>query len=196
MGWHIGLVKNDVVIDAKIARALYKTKSDIASTWNYDGEQKPSDAELLDYLVGYKDRETGKVHLYFNDDHMEHMDYLHDEVIQKVLCKHKVKGDICFGSLDGDNAGSFWGYRFDGKGGVVELKGTLVFEPEETVQPAPKKGKKTKKIRVCSGCYGEDMETNNGDPAGTTITKRGSKVYYCEDCGNDWDEESFAEVPA
>jgi len=68
--------------------------------------------------------------LAFNPDHQEHMDYLgNNPKLNKVLQKHKVKGDICFGSLEGDNAGSFWGYRFDGKGGMQELEGKLSWTP-------------------------------------------------------------------
>lgn len=68
-------------------------------------------------------------HLNFNSDHMEHMDYLgsHDQVIN-ILKRYNAEGDICFGSLEGDNAGSFWGYRFDGKGGMKYLKGNLNWE--------------------------------------------------------------------
>ena len=55
-------------------------------------------------------------YLMFISDHMEHMDYLWNESIINKLKEMKVKGDITFGSLDGDNAGDNWGYRFDGKG--------------------------------------------------------------------------------
>jgi hypothetical protein len=66
--------------------------------------------------------------LYFNTDDNEWMDYVSDDGVQAVLKKYKVKGDICFGSLEGDNAGSFWGYRFDGKGGMQELEGRLCWD--------------------------------------------------------------------
>jgi hypothetical protein len=124
MSWHISNIKNEVVINVKIARDLFKSDADICCTWNDNG--KLTDEDLLDYLVGYKG-DDGKYRLYFSDDHMEHMDFVDDESIQNVLKKHKVKGDICFASLDGDNAGTAWGYRFDGKGGMVHLKGELVF---------------------------------------------------------------------
>ncbi len=59
------------------------------------------------------------------------MDYLdNNPAFTKILCNHKVKGDICFGSLEGDNAGSFWGYRFNGKGQLQKLEGTLVWTPQ------------------------------------------------------------------
>lgn len=85
--------------------------------------------ELWDEVNNVTD-ENGQ--LYFNLDHMEHMDYLgsHDKVI-KVLKRYNVEGDICFGSLEGDNAGSFWGYRFDGKGGMKYLTGRLVWEEKK-----------------------------------------------------------------
>lgn len=70
--------------------------------------------------------------LSFNPDHMESMDYLgtHDKALA-ILKRYKVEGDVCFGSLEGDNAGSFWGYRFDGKGGMQYLKGCLVWKEKK-----------------------------------------------------------------
>ena len=47
--------------------------------------------------------------------------------IADSLKQLKVKGDITFGSMDGDNSGQFWGYRFDGKGGMKSLVGSLSF---------------------------------------------------------------------
>ncbi len=53
------------------------------------------------------------------------MDYVHKEHIQEVLKRNKVEGVIKFGSLEGENAGDFWGYEFDGKGGMKELVGEV-----------------------------------------------------------------------
>lgn len=50
--------------------------------------------------------------LYFNPDYMEHMDFLWQEGFDVLAKKFKLNGEVCFGSLDGDNAGEFWGYRF------------------------------------------------------------------------------------
>ncbi|MBI2064697.1 MAG: hypothetical protein HYT62_01445 [Candidatus Yanofskybacteria bacterium] len=71
--------------------------------------------------------------LNFNPYHMEYMDYLRDntEAI-RILKAYNVKGDIRFGSLEGDNAGSFWGYHFDGRGGMKHLKGNLVWEENKS----------------------------------------------------------------
>lgn len=109
MSWSISELENTVKITPKVAKELFKLQEDLA----------------VDELWSDVDDVTYDGFLTFNGDHMEHMDFLWDENVQAVLRKNKVKGDICFGSLEGDNSGSFWGYRFDGKGGMKELEGTL-----------------------------------------------------------------------
>ena len=121
--WHIACIKNEVEIDEKIAKALLKCGADACYSWD-------KEADPLDYNVGFKDYD-GKYRLFFNTDHFEHMDFVHEKQVLTVLCKNKVKGDICFGSLEGDNAGRNWGYRFDGKGGYKKLRGAIVWEEEE-----------------------------------------------------------------
>jgi hypothetical protein len=109
--WSISVCKNDVKVTVACAKELFKSQAYEDELW-YDLDDVADKGKLM-----------------FNSDHMEHMDYLasHDKMV-KILCKHKVKGDICFGSLDGDNAGSFWGYRFDGKGKVKDLVGSVEFK--------------------------------------------------------------------
>lgn len=111
MSWSIGETVNTVKISNECAKELFEAQGENGEIW-YNLED-----------VTYKGRVT------FNSDHSEWMDWLaHNEELVEVLKKHKVRGDICFGSLEGDNAGSFWGYRFDGKGGMVELTGRVVYE--------------------------------------------------------------------
>ncbi len=116
MSWSIALLKNDVLISDACAAEL---------------------AENVDFGEGPEDV-TSDGYLYFNDDHEEHMDFVGDAAVQKILKKHKAEGDICFGSLEGDNAGSFWGYRFDGKGGMTKLNGVVAWqESKPAVRRAP-----------------------------------------------------------
>lgn len=130
MSWSITNIKNEVIVNAKIARELYNCEdAEVHYTWCQSDEI--TDKELMDYFVAYKDDRDKKHHLYFNGDHDEHMDFVSEECIQDILKKYKVKGDICFLSADGDNCGTAWGYRFDGKGGMVKLKGSIVFVPED-----------------------------------------------------------------
>lgn len=110
MSWHIGLLVNEPIITMDIAKKLVKACGNV---WD--------DIDDVTY----------ENHLFFNEDHMEWMDFIGDnEKIVTILKKAKVKGDICFGSLEGDNAGSFWGYRFDGKGGMKKLCGSVVWKEE------------------------------------------------------------------
>lgn len=127
MGWHINLVKNTVKIDSEIALALYNCEACVADCWK--GE---CSFPMLEGII-----DGGK--LVFNDDHMEHMDYVEDTYVQEVLKRFRVAGDVCFSSNDGDNRGQKWGYRFDGEGGMTLLKGKDVFSE------APKKAKQAVK---------------------------------------------------
>ena len=111
--WHIHNVVNAVEITKKCAKDLFNAQEDASGEW-YDVDDVTHNGKL-----------------YFNEDRFEDMDYVWKEEYTKVLLKHKVKGDICFGSLEGDNAGQFWGYRFDGKGGIKELVGTLSYKEKE-----------------------------------------------------------------
>lgn len=108
MGWHIAEVENTVEISRECAEELAQVRA-LNDRWG--GPPK------LDWFV-----RDGR--LYFEPDHMEHMDYVWEDEVQAVLLKHGARGDICFGSLDGGNTGEFWGYRFTQQG-VVGLKGTL-----------------------------------------------------------------------
>lgn len=115
MSWSIAEITNTVEITPKVAKELFKLV-------------KGGKVEELWYS---EDEVAYEGHLNFNIDHMEHMghmDYVWQKEVQAVLRKNKVKGDICFGSLEGDNAETFWGYRFDGKGGMVELNGEIKWE--------------------------------------------------------------------
>ena len=91
---------------------LFTTKKNKLKLW-YDEE---------DVLEG----ET----LFFNEDVMEHIDFLsNDKGMIDILKNNKVKGEITFASEGGEG---FWGHRFDGKGGYKRLQGILTFmEVEE-----------------------------------------------------------------
>lgn len=117
MSWSIANITNTVKITDACAKDLFAAQEYEHEIWS-----DPSDVTYEGKLVFLKDL-------------MEHMDYVWREHIQKVLKAHKVKGDITFGSLDGDDFGKFWGYRFDGKGGMAKLKGMIVWAAEETRTP-------------------------------------------------------------
>lgn len=102
MGWHISELENTVKISKAAEKAITK--------W----AQETCDIDDVVY--------DGK--LYFNSDYMEHMDFIWQDGFDALAKKFKLDGKICFGSLDGDNSGSFWGYRFV-KGEMVKLTGKL-----------------------------------------------------------------------
>ncbi len=107
MSWSIVNLVNTVEVPSKCVRELFDKQE-------YDGQ------------IWYsKDSVVCNGKLVFNPDHLEHMDYVNNKNVLGVLKKYKVKGEICFGSLEGDNKGSFWGYSFDGKGNVKKLEGKI-----------------------------------------------------------------------
>ncbi len=105
MGWHISCEENTVEISKECAKDLFAAQKYSEEFW-YELEE-----------VAYRNK------LSFNDDHMEHMDFVWNPHLLAVLQKHKVKGRITFASYEGDNAGRAWGYDFDGEGGVKKLRG-------------------------------------------------------------------------
>jgi hypothetical protein len=115
MSWSIAEIVNSVEIPIDCAKELY------------DGQSYKGD--IWDDLDGV----TCDGKLYFNPDHMEWMDYVNTntEWMVPILNKYNVKGDICFGSLEGDNEGTFWGYRFDGNGNMSPLTGKLEWIMDE-----------------------------------------------------------------
>ena len=125
MGWHIALIKNDVKVSKKLAKEIWKATT-------YVSDEVDSNGTKFDDYNPYFDSEDSVTYggfLNFNSDHMEHMDYLGNESkIVKILTKGKVSGEILFGSLDGDDNGEFWGYRWV-KGKFTKLKGEVVFKP-------------------------------------------------------------------
>jgi hypothetical protein len=57
----------------------------------------------------------------------EHTPFVQPEFMQ-ILSEVGAKGDFLYGSMDGDNSGENWGYRFTGLGGWRELEGVLVWK--------------------------------------------------------------------
>jgi len=97
-------------------------KSDIEVTPEFEADIK----KLNNDRDGYLSLETYKGKIYFDSDAMEHMDCVNDDDVLAIFKKHKVNGDIFFGSVEGDNAGEFWGYRFK-DGEMTRMEGVLAW---------------------------------------------------------------------
>jgi hypothetical protein len=93
MGWRIGLIKNTVQVPQSYVPNLFEY-GELEGLW-YDEEDVLEDGLLT-----------------FDDDHMEHMDYVWHPGILSILAEAKVNGEIAFSSVDGDNAGKWWKYTF------------------------------------------------------------------------------------
>lgn len=106
MSWSIAVLDNNVEISDECADELFAA---------FEGN------------IWYsREFVTDEGFLYFDEDHCEHMDYMETPGLFEILKKYKVNGDITFGSLEGDNAGNFWGYRFT-NGVMANLVGHVSF---------------------------------------------------------------------
>ena len=107
MGWQIAWIDNTVELTEECVEELETMAEDLGI---------------------YNPTQDGR--LYFNPDNMEHMDFLWRDEIRELFLKHQVYGTVKFGSLDGDNFGQFWGYKF--KDGVcTRLVGKLNWSKEK-----------------------------------------------------------------
>jgi len=123
MGWSISNISNTVHLNKKQALELSKDREFLLAVAGETDVEYDSDEDRLYDL--FESNKKNKYDLIFSEDHMEHMDYVSS--ISDKLKELKVKGDITFGSLEGDNEGSYWGYRFDGTGGMKTLTGVVTF---------------------------------------------------------------------
>lgn len=104
MSWSITLIENTAVVpeDRQEGAALVV----VASADTFQDYEDSSSTDMR-AAVFYK----GKLN--FNSDDMEHMDYVTmDDAICKAMAAAGTTGRILFGSLEGDNTGSFWGVEF------------------------------------------------------------------------------------
>lgn len=109
MGWNINLDVNTVQINPEIAKEIFEATRE-NNIWSKE-----------DYVIDGQ-------YLTFDRDNMEHMDVLcWNSSIIDILKNHKVKGEICFTSSEGDNAGNAWGYEFDGQGNMFRLTGVMKY---------------------------------------------------------------------
>lgn len=108
MSWSIANIDNTVILNEDAKRELLEI-ADFINMWHCSDDPFQDD------------------YLWFSLDHQEHMDYLTPEMLE-VLARNNCVGDITFGSMEGDNQGSFWGYRIYGDGSWVELEGELEFK--------------------------------------------------------------------
>ncbi len=97
MSWDIACIRNDIILTEECAADLY---------------------EIDDDRIAVSD----DLKLVFSHEHHEFMDYVGELETQLVLKNHKVCGSIGFGSLQGDNFNTFWGYQFS-NGECRKLKG-------------------------------------------------------------------------
>lgn len=105
MGWSIAVHENTLRMSRSVADSLIEIADDHG------------------HSIGYDDRRG----VDFDHDAMEHMDFLWESWALNVLSDPSVSGDVVFTSVEGDNSGETWGYRFK-EGVMTRLKGMIVVE--------------------------------------------------------------------
>jgi hypothetical protein len=86
--WSIACIVNDLTITEECAADLYDL-----------------DDDRVDVDTNFR--------LVFSNDYHNHMDWLAEDDVRNVISKHHINGKVCFGSLQGDNFNTFWGYHFE-----------------------------------------------------------------------------------
>ena len=111
--WTIHLLKNTVKLTDEAKEEICK---ELVPDYFYD--ESDFDYAIEDDLLP------------FNSDADEHIDHLN--FTKDILVKHKVKGEVIFADFEGRSIDKiedcFWGYRFDGKGSVEDIKVKITFE--------------------------------------------------------------------
>lgn len=105
MGWSIALIQNTVVVPEEERMAVAKKLIKVTDKfWDVDETISGVDAMNAVFYGGK---------LEFDGDDMEHMDYVtgNDEACA-ALAAAGATGRLTFGSLEGDNRGTFWGVEF------------------------------------------------------------------------------------
>lgn len=119
MSWSIAVVANTLKIPSNCAEELSAIKD--GDLWS-DAEDVTNKHGCLEFPVDFNEGID-----IINPDG-EYPD------VMKTLLEHKVKGEVCFADVEGrPQQPSFWGYRFDGLGGVKELEGSLVWKENAQV---------------------------------------------------------------
>lgn len=104
----IQVFANTVNITSKCAEALYKAQEYEYELW-IEPDEVAKDNELI-----FEPRYGAPLDWLASKDHLI-----------AVLRKHRAKGDINFIELNDYTIVGIWGYRFDGKGGVKKMKGSI-----------------------------------------------------------------------
>jgi hypothetical protein len=121
MSWSIEILDNTAVVPEDKRAEVAAIIVEQAGEAFYDYAEC-TDEEKVN-AVFYK----GKFN--FNSDDMEHMDYLTaDHTTLLAVAAAGTEGRICFGSLEGDNAGDFWGVEF-ASGHYRRLTGEIIWTP-------------------------------------------------------------------
>ncbi len=178
MSWNIAVVVNTLKIPLDCAEELCTIKE--GELWS-DPENVTNDDGLFE----------------FPPDLFEGIDIINPDGeykdVSKALLKYKVKGEICFADVEGNpDDARFWGYRFDGEGGMKELEGSIVWKEN----PQVFRGKTvviTGTLKTMLRHEAESAIERSGGKVGKSVTRKssvlvvgsnpGSKVSKARDLG-------------
>lgn len=112
MGWQIG---------------TFKTKNPLRFPLERIPEVEAYFTSIEDEFYGCSvDEKTGAFDVQLES---EHEPFGGVDGFTEKLAELGAVGEYLFGSMYGDDSGSFWGWRYDGLGGHEELNGEIVWSP-------------------------------------------------------------------
>lgn len=114
MGWKVAVLVNTTLLYQEDVDKIEKLRPRLRE--NY----VPSVS--LDRFK-YQEIDRGTYRLDFDPDDMEHIDYI-PELPGGAYAAIR-SGRLVFASLEGDNAGTWWGYDFHGPNGMEQISGSL-----------------------------------------------------------------------
>ncbi|QGH74872.1 hypothetical protein MAL1_00126 [Bacteriophage DSS3_MAL1] len=131
MGWNISTMENTVSLTEEQAKEVAPKIIAAGLEYFWETEEDASVDECVVSVFGSwwgKDART-EWKPYFDSDAMEHMDWLTgSDTAMAALAAAGATGRILFGSLEGDNSGTFWGVEF-ASGHYRKLTGEVSWTP-------------------------------------------------------------------
>lgn len=134
MAWTIACLENSLYIDKVAALDVAKAALKFCPDAFYDAQANMSDDLTLGKVLLCQSLTNGEgFKLRFDPDAMEHMDYLtHNKDFCNALACAGAEGRVLFGSLEGDDAGSFWGVDFASKH-YRQVTGKIIWTPGTSI---------------------------------------------------------------
>lgn len=113
MGWHLNVIENELRLSEEQAEKLVDILEKTWDNYRIYRSAHGGKEELIEFFGGDP--------IEFDDECMEHMDYLHDGDMQAALVAVGARGFVTMADLHGDNPGYAWTHEFTEAGYVYRV---------------------------------------------------------------------------